>query len=55
MSETLDHVAEVAGYWTEGVARGLFISLVPIMVIGSAIGVALFVVKLPLKYIGGVE
>ena len=54
-NKELEHVANIAGYWTEGVAKGLLITVVPVLVVGAAIGLAIFIMKLPLKMIGGVQ
>ena len=39
----------VAGYWTEGVAKGFFIAIVPIAVVTLAFGITVRIAKAGMK------
>lgn len=42
-----------AGMWAEGVLSGFLLMLVPLLLIGAAVGISLFVVKAPVRALGG--
>lgn len=44
----------VAGYWTEGVAKGFFIAIVPIAVVTLAFGITVRIAKAGMK-LGRIE
>tara|TARA_R110002012_G_C11674432_1_gene613457 strand:- start:2003 stop:2173 length:171 start_codon:yes stop_codon:yes gene_type:complete len=44
----------VAGYWTEGVAKGFFIAIVPIAVVSLAFGLSVKIMKAGVK-LGRIE
>ena len=45
-TDEVAHVANIAGYWTLGVGKGLLVSAIPIVMIGIAIGFMRKVVRI---------
>tara|TARA_Y100001963_G_scaffold159761_1_gene265077 strand:- start:216 stop:368 length:153 start_codon:yes stop_codon:yes gene_type:complete len=39
----------VTGYWVEGIATGLVVSIIPLFVMGLAVGVGVKVFTLPIR------
>ena len=51
----VDQAVDVMGWWVEGTLRGLFVSVVPLVMVGLTLGIAIMIVKAPLQKIGGLE
>ena len=46
-----DPIFDAASIWVEGVGRGLLISVIPLFMVGVAIGIGLIIIKTPIKVI----
>lgn len=52
MSEIEDWT-RLTGYWVEGIATGLLVSIIPLFVMGVAVGLGIKMLKAPIEKIGG--
>ena len=46
-----DPIFDSASIWVEGVGRGFLISVIPLFMVGVAIGIGLIIIRTPIKVI----
>lgn len=57
VEDTIDNITEVAritGYWADGVVKGVLIAAPPLMMLGLAVGLTLWVIRRGTR-LGGLE